>query len=70
MFFNAHLPMVEIHDALINGGLINGAKQVREQGALVRQQPKGIQTSNLVAAHAGSGVHVIRIASSRPPEVA
>ena len=32
----AHLSMVEIHDALINGGLINGAQQLRDGGVSVR----------------------------------
>jgi len=27
----AHLSMVEIHDALINGGTSNGAKQLRDR---------------------------------------
>ena len=68
-FSVAHLFMVEIHDALINGGLSNGAKQLRSRVVSARQQSKRTQTSDLAETHAGSGVHVIRIASSRPLEV-
>lgn len=68
-FSVAHLSMVEIHDALINGGLITCAKYLLDQVVLARQQYKATYPSVLAATHAGSGVHVIRIASSRPPEV-
>ena len=63
------LSMVEIHHALINGGLITLAKYPRDQIVLARQQSKATYPSVLAETHAGSGVHVIKIASSRPPEV-